>query len=148
MMKTHSSSQAVVWQMVVECTVKGAKPEEEMQAGLRRVALAMHPLCLPEARVTQLQAALAEAATNAMAHAAGSPCDLAISMRVWAPSLECLAADLGDGKLECPPSHATHQPGSLLRGWGFFLVEKTAGACGIGDPVHHMIDLFLYVEGD
>ena len=167
-MNLHTNSQNTSWQTVAECTVRGimngavdgtingAVSDEEMQASLQRIASAVRLLCLPETRVTQLQAALADAVYNAMAHTTGDQCDLAVSMRVLAPTLECLQAGLDDGRLAAAPGDdndagapgGEDQPNGRVRGWGFFVIEKTAGACQLGDPVHHMIDLFLYVEGE
>src|SRR5689334_19019777 len=130
-------NQEPTWQMLTEFDM----PHERDGAGatqtLDHVTQVVRPLQLPQARLERMECALNEAVQNAVERVDATRCRSRVSVRVLLSNLK--PAVIGDGVK--PPADGAH-------GWGFFLIEKTAGGCPSGDDVHYMIELYLYHEGD
>jgi hypothetical protein len=117
-----------------------------------RKQTAVQRLNLPAAHLGQLELALVQATRNTMERSRRYDSEAPLVIRVlisqinratWATDQACGAsAQLRASERE---AQQTSQPPS--RGWSFFLVEKAAPSPGRRD-VRHVIELFLYTEGD
>jgi anti-sigma regulatory factor (Ser/Thr protein kinase) len=138
------------WQTLIEFSLSREPGSERL--AVDRVVEAVQRLNLPAAHLAQLELALAEAMRNTMerSHRYGSEAPLLVRVLIPQGSQATRAADQAGGKpTQHHASEREAQQTSQLpsRGWSFFLVEKAAPSPGRRD-VRHVIELFLYTEGD
>ena len=156
--------------MLTEFEMPREPDGECVRTVLERVMQAVQPLQLPQARLERMESAVNEAVQNAISRVDPTRCELQISLRVLLsnakqrPRTNGVSHDEDLNPLSSPLPASSHSPapaelpaGSTQsgphpirtpQGWGFFLIEKKAGACRLGDEVHHTIELFLYLEGE
>jgi anti-sigma regulatory factor (Ser/Thr protein kinase) len=143
---------APTWQTLAEFILP-SELESEHRA-LEKVTEAVQALTLPAMRLERLRTAVAEATLNAIEHGNRYRPDLPVVIRVLVSEKTLLVrvTDQGGGdpivKPEKPNLGAKLAGQQSLRGWGFFLIEKTMDDTRItSDEAHHTIELFLYLEG-
>jgi anti-sigma regulatory factor (Ser/Thr protein kinase) len=139
------------WQILDEFNLPSQPGYDRM--AMAQVAAALQPLHLPASYLERLKTAVAEATLNAIEHGNQNQPDLPVSIRVLASAnaVAVQVTDQGD-KLIPPlqkPDLSAQVAGRLpARGWGFFLIQKMVDDLRIsGDESHHVIELFLYLEG-
>lgn len=151
MMNQSSLSPNPTWQTLAEFALPSQLDSEHL--ALLKVTEAVRELRLPAAHLERLKTAVAEATLNAIEHGNRSRPDLPVLIRVQVSqkALRVCVTDQGSGLSAEPatPDLAAKLTGRQpLRGWGFFLIEKTMDHLRLsGDDAHHTIELFLYLEG-
>lgn len=151
MMNQSNPSPNPTWQTLAEFALPSQLDSEQL--ALLKVTEAVRELHLPAAHLERLKTAVAEATLNAIEHGNRSRPDLPVLIRVQVSqkALRVCVTDQGSGFRAKPaaPDLAGKLSGRQpLRGWGFFLIEKTMDDLRLsGDDAHHTIELFLYLEG-
>ncbi len=138
------------WQTLIEFSLSRGPGSEHL--AVDRVVEAVQSLNWPAAHLEQLELALVQATRNTMerSHRYGSEAPLVVRVLIPQGSRATWAADQAGGKpTQHHASEREAQQGSQppSRGWSFFLIEKAAPSPGRRD-VRHVIELFLYTEGD
>jgi anti-sigma regulatory factor (Ser/Thr protein kinase) len=138
------------WQTLIEFSLSRGPGSERL--AVDRVVEAVQSLNWPAAHLEQLKLALVQATRNTMERSHLDDTETPLVIRVLIPEngRAIRAADQAGGKpTQHQASEREAQQTSQLpsRGWSFFLVEKAAPRPGRRD-VRHVIELFLYTEGD
>jgi anti-sigma B factor antagonist len=147
------ATQQTEWQPLAEFTLS-IEPGDEHLA-MQQVAAAVQELHLPPARLRRLKMAVTDATLRAIEYRSKYRLDLPLSIRVLA-SQKVMAARAANQGSSSPPSaaQAPEMEAKLAsqyapRGWGFFLIERKVAEMKVsGDPPRHIIELFLYLEGE
>jgi anti-sigma regulatory factor (Ser/Thr protein kinase) len=145
-MMAESVRQADEWQRLDRFDLPSA-PGNEREA-MRRVALAIEPLRLPQGTVERMKTAVAEAVMNAIEHGNLNQPELLTEVEVYASrdKLVVRIADQGLNKT-IPPAQTPDLDAKLAglqspRGWGLFLIEKMVDRVRAHtDESHHTVEL-------
>lgn len=140
-----------VWQTLAEFVLPCHFDSERL--ALIKVAEAVQALALSLTYLERLKMAVAEAIFNAIAQSRQDQPDSAVVIRVQVSEKAIRGCSNGQGnvKLGLEPetsslvAELSRQP--VLRGWGFFLIEKTSNSMS-SNEVQPTIELFLYLEGE
>jgi hypothetical protein len=151
MLSDSGSNQDLSWRVISEFSLLADAGSDH--SALEFVVNAVKPLPIPMAHVSRLRDAVSDAIVNAIAHIDANSCGMRISMRILISTASATCGADGrstDGKDALADTVQKLSPLDLQPacGWGFFLIEKTVGACRRDDDVHYMIDIFLYLEGE
>jgi anti-sigma B factor antagonist len=148
---SHSTQQPE-WQPLAEFTLSSEPGDEHL--AMQQVAAAVQELHLPPARLRRLKMAVTDATSRAIEYRSKYPPHFPLSIRVLA-SQKVMAVRANQGSSRPPPTAQAPEMEAKLagqyspRGWGFFLIERRIAEMKVtGDPPHHIIELFLYLEGE
>lgn len=146
----YNADPEIKWQTIAECSL-AAEPGCEC-AAVEQVEQAIRRLGLAPAHLNRCTQTVSEAFANAAWRARVTQSGGRITLRVLTTSGNMMTefhsrpAEEAASAPDSPAAGVEMPP----RGWGFFLLEKTAGASEAGDgtaPANLVIELFLYLEG-
>jgi anti-sigma regulatory factor (Ser/Thr protein kinase) len=138
------------WRTLIEFDLPAAPGSERLAAD--RVSEAMQRLKWPAAHLGWLKLALVEAMRNAMERSRRQNSRAPIIIRVLIShsgrtTRETNQACGESTQLQASEREVPQSSESPSRGWGFFLIEKAMPSSDRRD-VRHLIELFLYPEGE
>jgi anti-sigma regulatory factor (Ser/Thr protein kinase) len=141
---------AQTWQTLAEFDLSGEPGSEDRLA--ERIAEAVRGLEWPAAHLKRLKLVLVRTLANAIEHSRAHDSKATPIIRVLIPRNSRLARGTDQARAESTQLPATARPAqpsrqTPSRGWGFFLIEKTVQSPGRHE-VRHLIELYLYPEGD
>jgi anti-sigma B factor antagonist len=149
---SHATQQPE-WQPLAEFTLSSEPGDEHL--AMQQVAAAVQELHLPPARLKRLKMAVTDATLRAIEYRSKYRPDFSLSIRVLASQKVMAVRAANQGSSRPPPTTQAPEMEAKLagqyspRGWGFFLIERrVAEMKGTGDPPRHIIELFLYLEGE
>ncbi len=142
------------WRTLTDFTLPGV-PGDEREA-MEQVAKAVQALRLSSTRLEGLKTAVAEAVLKAVERGHPLRTELPVQIRISVSDAEQAMpegiTDQHGGATAAP--RASNRQASLNgqpspRGWGFFLLEKMVDDLHVAsDAAYHMVEVFIYREGD
>jgi anti-sigma B factor antagonist len=144
---SHATQQPE-WQPLAEFTLSSDPGDEHL--AMQQVVAAVQYLHLPPARLKRLKMAVTDATLRAIEYRSKYRPDFPLSIRVLASqeAMTVHAANQGSSRPR-PTTQAPELEAYSPWGWGFFLIERrVAGMKVTGDPPRHIIELFLFLEGE
>lgn len=140
------------WKLLSEINLPSQPGADHLAMEL--VARIIEDLHLPPGRLEQLKQAVAVATSNASKKRGLSSGGLPLSIRVLTTRrlLEVQSAHVSSTKETFQPfiesSEDSISTKHSLRGWGFFLIDKTIDDLPLGtEGTRHRIELYIYLEG-
>jgi anti-sigma B factor antagonist len=144
---SHATQQPE-WQPLAEFTLSSDPGDEHL--AMQQVVAAVQYLHLPPARLKRLKMAVTDATLRAIEYRSKYRPDFPLSIRVLA-SQEAMTVHAAnqESSRPRPTTQAPELEAYSPWGWGFFLIERrVAGMKVTGDPPRHIIELFLFLEGE
>jgi hypothetical protein len=134
------STQDPAWQLLAEFSLPG-EPGKERQSA-QQFTRGLGNLGMQLAQVERIRKAVVEAVRDAKKRADRDQESLPISVRLYvsAAFMDDLSRSNPDAQQEASRGHPA---------WGFFLIQRRGGNPQSPDlPSQHLIELFLYQEGE
>jgi anti-sigma B factor antagonist len=142
------ATQLAEWQPLAEFTLSSEPGDEHL--AMQQVAAAVQELHLPPVRLKRLKMAVTDATLRAIEYRSKYHPGFPLSIRVLASPKVMTVHAANQGSSRLPPTTQALEMGAYSpRGWGFFLIERGVAEMKVtGDPPRHIIELFLYLEGE
>ncbi len=149
----QQTNDAGAWTLLAEFDTPSGEGNE--RAVMQKVADAIAPLHLENARVEKIKTAVAEATMNAMEHGNKNNPDLPVHVVVkTSPALLSIHITDSGGCAPIPESQAPDLDAKLAgmqspRGWGLYLIKQFADEMNvITDEKHHTVELIWHLQGN